>query len=244
MTTEIDKKGINWFKGVLSNQNQLEKNKQENDEKIVETSSPVTEKSEPPSQNDSNPLFSRDNQDKIALDAFVAIENLLKDRQLLTYKNHGLEDQLNAANEMIHRFKHDQIKKEQLIQEKNKDIRELETNLTNKQMSYDQLLEDYKAYQLYSNIEYEKISSQLQTETIKYNKLHEESTNNQYNSMLKISELDETIRNLEIENQKYLEQYQTIMREKAELMKTINDFTDRMSFSLLTKTTSNPESTE
>ena len=62
--------------------------------------------------------------------------------------------------------------------------------------------------------------------------------------MLKISELDETIRNLEIENQKYLEQYQTIMREKAELMKTINDFTDRMSFSLLTKTTSNPESTE
>ena len=28
MTTEIDKKGINWFKGVLSNQNQLEKNKQ------------------------------------------------------------------------------------------------------------------------------------------------------------------------------------------------------------------------
>ena len=244
MTTEIDKKGINWFKGVLSNQNQLEKNKQENDEKIVETSSPVTEKSEPPSQNDSNQLFARDNQDKIALDAFVAIENLLKDRQLLTYKNHGLEDQLNAANEMIHRFKHDQIKKEQLIQEKNKDIRELETNLTNKQMSYDQLLEDYKAYQLNSNIEYEKISSQLQTETIKYNKLHEESTNNQYNSMLKISELDETIRNLEIENQKYLEQSQTILREKAELMKTINDFTDRLSFTLLTKTTSNPESTE
>lgn len=244
MTTEIDKKGINWFKGVLSNQNQLEKNKQENDEKIIETSLPVTEKSEPPSQNDSNQLFSRDNQDKIALDTFVAIENLLKDRQLLTYKNNGLEDQLNAANEMIHRFKHDQIKKEQLIQEKNKDIRELETNLTNKQMSYDQLLEDYKAYQLNSNIEYEKISSQLQTETIKYNKLQEESTNNQYNSMLKISELEETIRNLEIENQKYLEQYQTIMREKAELMKTINDFTDRMSFSLLTKTTSNPESTE
>ncbi|MFZ0578297.1 MAG: hypothetical protein WAM41_12415, partial [Psychrobacillus psychrotolerans] len=137
----------------------------------------------------------------------------------------------------ISRFKHEQIKKDQLFQEKNKEIRELEITLTNKQMSYDQLLEDYKTYQLTSNMEYEKTSNQLEAEVSKYNKLYEEFENMQYHSMLKTNELEDKIRILEIENQKYAEQHQKIVNEKEELMQTINDFTDRMSFSFSTKTT-------
>jgi predicted nuclease with TOPRIM domain len=56
--------------------------------------------------------------------------------------------------------------------------------------------------------------------------------------MLKINELEDKIRNLEIENQKYAEQFQKIVNDKAELMQTINDFTERMAFSFSTKTTS------
>jgi chromosome segregation ATPase len=239
LVSETEKKGISWFRGVLSNQNQLETNSAEQQEAVTgivveEPSNPIKEHEQ--SVNDSNKhLFSKDNQDKIALDVIVSIENMLKDRQLLSFKNKGLEDQLYTANETINRFKHDQIKKEQLLQEKNKEIRELENNLTNKQMRYDQLLEDYKEYQLTSNMEYEKISNQLETETAKYNKLYEESTNTQYQNMLKMNELEDKIRNLEIENQKYAEQYQKIVDDKAELMQTINDFTERMSFSFSTK---------
>jgi chromosome segregation ATPase len=239
LVSEREKKGISWFRGVLSNQNQLETNSVEQQEAVTrivveEPSNPMNEHEQ--SVNDSNKhLFSKDNQDKIALDVIVSIENMLKDRQLLSFKNRGLEDQLYTADETINRFKHDQIKKEQFLQEKNKEIRELENNLTNKQMRYDQLLEDYKEYQLTANMEYEKISNQLETETAKYNKLYEESTNTQYQNMLKMNELEDKIRNLEIENQKYAEQYQKVVDDKAELMKTINDFTERMSFSFSTK---------
>jgi hypothetical protein len=238
MAGEIEKKGISWFKGVLSNQNPLEKNGAEQQDVITEIDQSNTlEESEQQSTENNKHIFSKDNQDKLALDLIVSIENMLKERQLLAYKYKGLEDQLYTANETIIRFKHDQIKKDQLLQEKGKEIRELENNLTNKQMSFDQLLEDYKEYQLTSNTDYEKISVQLETETAKYNKLYEESTNTQYQNLLRMNELEDKIRNLEIENLKYVEQYQKIADEKSELIQTINDFTERMSFSFSTKAT-------
>ena len=233
------KKGISWFK-TTNNQNYLEENSIEEQEKVTEIikEDKLLDIEEPEQINiqNNNPLLSKNNQDKVVLDLIISMENIIKDRQLILYKNKGIEEQLNGANETIGRIKQDLIKKDQLLQEKNKEIRELESNLTNKQMNYDQLLEDYKEYQNNSNIEYEKISNQLETEVNKYNKLNEESMNTQYQNMLRINELEENIRRLETENQQYIQQYEKILHEKSELMKTINDFTERMSFSFSQKT--------
>ncbi|MGG3280593.1 hypothetical protein [Paenibacillus solani] len=246
MARETEKKGMVWFKNSRSNQNLPEKNHSEHQEVDIkaEEESAYSGESELPAAEGNNHLFSKDSQDKIGLDVIVSIENMLKERQLLSYKNKGLEDQLSTANETINRYKQEQIKRDQLIQEKNKEIRELENVLTNKQMSYDQLLEDYKEYQLTTNLAYEKLSSQLETETAKYNKLYEESNNTQYQSMLKINSLEEKIRELEIANQRYAEQYQNILDDKAKLMQTINDFTEKMSFSFSPKTAASSTSSD
>lgn len=181
--------------------------------------------------NDIQLIFNRENQDKTALDVITSIENLLKDRQLIALKIQALTEQITNANEQIQRLKRESVKKDQLIQEKTKEIRELEINLTNNQMSYDQLLEDYKEYQLNSNLDFEKLTNQLETEKSKYNKLFEESNRANAQNASIITELRERIRNLEIENMRFAEQYEKISNEKAELMKTINDFTEKMSFS-------------
>lgn len=253
MAMEEKNKSKGWFKTVLSNQNESNQHSKEEQEFIEAVEDPYFIDEETidgvaesvPSDNSGNkPLFSKDNQDKISLDMIVSLENMLKDRQLVLYKNKGLEDQLYTANEIISRLKHEQVKKDQLIQEKNKEISGLESKLTNKQMSYDQLLEDYKDHQNASNFEYEKITNQLEKEIQKYNKLNEESTNAQYQSMLKVKNLDEKIRDLEVENQRYAEQYEKILDEKNQLMETINDFTERMSFSFNTKTNGSNTSAE
>lgn len=246
MARETEKRGMAWFKNARSNQNQPEKNSAEHQEIAITIEEEPAYAAEPelPAAESSKHLFSKDNQDKIGLDVIVSIENMLKERQLLSYKNKGLEDQLFTANETINRYKHEQIKRDQLVQEKNKEIRELENVLTNKQMSYDQLLEDYKEYQLTSKLAYEKLSNQLETETAKYNKLYEESNNTQYQSMLKINALEEKVRELEIANQKYAEQYQNILDDKAKLMQTINDFTEKMSFSFSPKASAPNTSSE
>lgn len=176
-------------------------------------------------------IFNRETQDKLGLDVISTVEKLLKERQLTIFKNQALNEQVTTSNENIQRLKHDLIKKDHLLQDKSKTIRDLEINLTNSQMSYDQLLEDYKEYQITSNIEYEKISNQLDTEKSKYEKLYEEATKNQAIQNNKIAELEDRIRKLEIENKKYIEQYDKIAHEKGELLKSINDFTEKMSFS-------------
>lgn len=244
MTKDTKNKSMDWLKGILSNQNQIDQGKEEYGASTVieEQLSDVEEEYESPDILNDKRLFPKNNQDKISLDMIVALENMLNDRQLILYKNKGLESQLYTANETISRLKHDQAKKEQLLLDKNQEISELESNLTNKQMSYDQLLEDYKDYQYTSSNEYEKVSNQLEKEITKYNKLSEESTNNQYQSMLEIKELEEKIRELEVENQKYIEQCQKILDEKNQLMQSINEFTERMSFS--PKVTTSPSRSE
>ncbi|WP_156291051.1 hypothetical protein [Oceanobacillus salinisoli] len=245
MNKESEKKPMGWFKGVLSNQNQPKPLSEE----VQDSTVSVEEKKEmnevePKQTEGSNDkqLFSKDNQDKVSLDLIVSVENMLKDRELILYKNKGLKDQLHTANDTINRYKHDQMKKDQLIQSKNKEIRELETTLTNKQMNYDQILEDYQEFQSTSNSQYEKLSNDLEKEINKYNKLNEESTNAEYQNMLKIKELEEKVRNLELENQEYMERYEKLQDEKAELMQNINDFTERMSFSFSPKKTTTDNS--
>lgn len=231
---------MGWFKNPLSNQSEMEQ-REESPEMVVEDLPAENEKVEeqetvqPIKAEEESFIFSRDQQDKVAMDVIVSIENIIKDRQLLSYKYNALVEQLENANQIINRLKRDQLKKDQIIQEKTKEIRDLEISLTNKQMSYDQLLEDYKEYQLKHNLEYDKLTNQLETEKAKYNKLFEESARIQSQQVQKINELEERIRTLEIENQRYLEQYEKIVEEKAQLMKTISDFTERMSFSFSPK---------
>ncbi|WP_096186460.1 coiled-coil domain-containing protein [Evansella halocellulosilytica] len=233
MTKETKNKSRGWLKGVLSNPNENDQHREHAGEQVGREEDEPNNINHPESAEypNNNNLFSKENQDKISLDLIVALENMLNDRQLILHNKKGLEDKLESANESIHRLKHDLTKKDQLIQDKSEEIHQLETNLTNKQMSYDQLLEDYKDYQYSSKNDYEKLSNQLEKEINKYNRLNEESKNNQYESMLKIKDLEEKVRELEVENEKHEEQFQQLQDEKNELIGTINDFTERMSLS-------------
>lgn len=230
------KKKIGWFKANNSSLDHIEQShvplQAPTNEVMIDEQSNHSIDTETPNTN----LLSKDNQDKIALDVLVSIENVLRDRQLILYKNKGLGEQLYTLNEITDRLKEEHVKKDQVIHEKNKEIRALESNLTNRQMKYDQLLEDYKEYQATSTVEYEKTSNLLEIENNKYNKLSEEAASAQYKSMLKTNELEERIRTLEIENQGYIKDYQKALDDKDELMQTINDFTERMSFSFSPKT--------
>ncbi|MNJ32244.1 hypothetical protein D3C77_269050 [compost metagenome] len=239
MARDTKNKSIGWLKGVLSNQNEPASAEKEGDEESQERMESIASNMEipsPPENASKKYILSKENLDKISLDLVVSLENMLNERQLILYKNEDYEQQLDTANETINRLKYDLVKKDQLIQDRNKEIRALETSLTNKQMGYDQLLEDYKEYQSKANHDFEKVSNQLEKETSKYILLKEESANIQNQNMLNIRELEEKIRELEAENKKLETQSAKIVAEKAELMQTINDFTERMSFSFSSKT--------
>lgn len=224
---------IGWLKGVLANKNDEEDHEQNEQNEPIANESANDEVVTVPT-NDSpnyNNIFSRENQDKITLDLVVSVENILNDRQIQIFKNKGLTEQLFNANETVTRLKYDINKKEQLILDREREIRQLEETLTDKQMGYDQLIEDYKEYQKNSNLSLDQLKYQLEKENTKYTKLDEEFTKYQYQSMQNVKELEEKIRDLEAENKKLNDQYHRIYDEKAQLLHTINDFTARMSIS-------------
>lgn len=226
------KKGMGWLKPGIFGQDSsavetvpVEETKDE--DRSTETDKTLAEKS-----NQQASFFSKDGQDKIILELIVPLENIFKERQLLLYKNKGMEDKLSIANDAIQRMKQELVNIDRNLQKKLAEISELENSLTSKQISYDQLLEDYKEYQTKSHLENSKILNQLDAEISKYNKLSEETKVVQYKNLLKVGELEERIRVLEIENQQYADNYTKVLSEKNELLKTFQDFTKQMSFSI------------
>lgn len=232
VTKESTTKPKGWFKGILSSPSTEEEAIEVTKETVIEEES--LEENEVETANNKS-AFTKENQDKVSLDLIVALENMLKDRQLILYKNKGLEDSLYSTKESVTRLKQELMKKEQQLHEKVNEISLLESKLTDKQMSYDQLLEDYKEYQNTSNTDSDKIRTELEKEISKYNKLTEEATQAQYQAMLKNTELEERIRELEVENQNNKERYERVFAEKEQLLQTINEFTQRITFTPPTK---------
>lgn len=234
MAKETANKSVSWFKEKLFNSDQTNTEEREivKEAEQLHTNNHEVETNETEKQ---HMLLSKDSQDKLAVDLIISLENLLKDRQLLTYKNKDLDDKLSNSNEMISRLKQDQLTNEHLLQEREKEISILEEKLTNKQMRYDQLYEDYKEYQQASAKEFDRMTNELEKETNKYNKLKEDATHSQYQNMLQIKELEEKIRELEVYNQNYMEENMRILAEKDNLMKKINEFTEQMTFSFSPK---------
>lgn len=213
-----------WFKNVLT-----ARTEEDNDPILLQEG---TEEESTGISTDSSKLdYAVLEQDKTALDLVLAVENLLNERQLFQFKSKDTEDQLYNANETTNRLKNELSKREHQIIEKEKEFKSLEDKLTSKQMSYDQLLEDYKDYQSTSNSGIENLKFQLEKERNKYFQLSEEFSKHQYDSMQKTKELEEKLRDSEAENLKISSQYQKVMEEKAQLLQSVTDFTERMSFS-------------
>lgn len=225
--------GAGWFKSNILNKTA--------DDEILEEEEVLEEDKEEIFEDKSKDvdqiknMLSKNNKDKIVLDLIMPLENLIKDRQMVILNNDDLEDKLRVANEAIDRMKKNIEAQEVRLESRDREIQALENNLSNKQMSYDQLLEDYREFQKISSNEYEDISNRLNMEVNKYKRFNEEVANDQYVSMQKINTLEEKIRSLEIEKQQYLDNYNRVYQEKNDLMKSIDDFTKRMTFSFPTK---------
>lgn len=225
-----DKKNKGWFKGVLSTREETAAAYADVDAPIP-AAEPVREEPRvlpivPPAS--SLPIYEQDN---LTLALKVAVENILSDRQLAITKSEDREANLHAANETINRLRNEVGKKEHQLLEKDKELRSLEDKLTGKQMSYDQLLEDYKDYQSTSNMGMDNLKYQLEKERSKYTKMSDELTKLQYEAMKRSESYEERIRDLEAENLQLMEVNRKMALEKASLLQSVTDFTERMSFS-------------
>ncbi|CAM4410692.1 hypothetical protein [Paenibacillus typhae] len=166
--------------------------------------------------------------DKKSLDLIFAVEQMIQARAHAESSNYELQDRLNHSNSHIERLGKDLRYLNKVIEDREKDILELEQRLAEKNLKMDQVLEDHRELQDTMSAKADELKSTIDLEQQKYAKLMQKHHEAHVDKHKRIIELEDRISRLETENGHLRQKYETVRQEKAYLSGMISDFTSRM----------------
>lgn len=166
--------------------------------------------------------------DKKSLDLIFAVEQMIQARAHAESSNYELQDRLNHSNSHIERLGKDLRNLNKVIEDREKDILELEQRLAEKNLKMDQVLEDHRELQDTMSAKADELKSTIDLEQQKYAKLMQKHHEAHVDKHKRIIELEDRISRLETENGHLRQKYDTVRQEKAYLSGMISDFTSRM----------------
>ncbi|AIQ55367.1 hypothetical protein [Paenibacillus sp. FSL R7-0331] len=166
--------------------------------------------------------------DKKALDLIFAVEQMIQARAHAEASNDELLDRLNHSGSHIERLGKELRNLNKVIEDREKDILELEQRMSEKNLKIDQVLEDHRELQDTMSAKVDELKSTLDLEQQKYAKLMQKHHEAHVDKHKRIIELEEKISRLETENGHLQQKYETARQEKAYLSGMISDFTSRM----------------
>lgn len=166
--------------------------------------------------------------DPMESDLVRNVENFIKNRKLEQVKSENLQNQFKHLQEKLTHQESVLHQTESKSKTYKTMIGGLEDKLTNKQMEFDQLLEDFTKHRSNTQEEMDKLKSALSIEKDKFHQLQ----NKQKTDKETIEDVENrfkmTIQGLEKENQDLKWRFQELQREKKHLIDTFNEFTARL----------------
>ncbi|MEK8131435.1 hypothetical protein WMW72_26350 [Paenibacillus filicis] len=178
--------------------------------------------------------ISKANLDKKSLDLLFAVDQLIQAKQHSDMSIYEHQDRLMHANGNIDRLSRDLKNMGRVVEEREKSILDLEQKLTEKNLKYDQMLEDCRDIQNGMTTEIEELKNVIDLEQQKYSSLLHKHNEAQLEKSRKINELEEKNGKLAIEHAHLMQKFEAQREEKAYLLSMIQDFTTRMSSPLET----------
>ncbi|EFM08615.1 conserved hypothetical protein [Paenibacillus curdlanolyticus YK9] len=169
------------------------------------------------------------NMDKKSLDLVFAVEQIIQARQHAELSIYELQDRLTHSAGHVDRLNRDLKNLNKVIDEREKNILELEQKLTEKNLKVDQVMEDYRELQGTMTAEIEELKSVIDLEQQKYGSLLQKHNEALSDKAKKINDLEDKIGRLEVENSHMKQKYESMRQEKNYLSNMISDFTSRMS---------------
>ncbi|MWC29411.1 hypothetical protein [Paenibacillus sp. MMS18-CY102] len=169
------------------------------------------------------------NMDKKSLDLVFAVEQIIQARQHAELSIYELQDRLTHSAGHVDRLNRDLKNLNKVIDEREKNILELEQKLTEKNLKVDQVMEDYREQQGTMTAEIEELKSVIDLEQQKYGSLLQKHNEALAEKAKKINDLEDKIGRLEVENSHMKQKYESMRQEKNYLSNMISDFTSRMS---------------
>ncbi len=178
------------------------------------------------------PGFPQGDKDKLTLDIEWAVINILKDRQFKERLIHNQEVELAGKKTEYDTLKREVDRLQAERNERNQETEKLREALAVQKLNYDQLVEDFREHQRESLAREEEIRRQLEREQDKYKQMSAEFETFKTEYMKQYNIIRDVVRDKAVENRQLTEQIRKVQDEKEELLKTIREFTSRMTGNL------------
>ncbi len=171
-------------------------------------------------------------KDKTILDLLSAVEHIVRERQLADHNLKDLHKRQKHSQEQIDALQKEVTRANQAFGERDNRIAVLEEKLADKNVSIDQLMEDYGQLQSSTGDEIRGLKSEIELREQKYQNCVEKSGQESMEKTLLINNMEAKLMELETERNRFKTMYDNIRKENTYLLNLINDFTHRMSSSL------------
>jgi len=178
------------------------------------------------------PGFPQGDKDKLTLDIEWAVINILKDRQFKERLIRNQEVELAGKKTEYDTLKREVDRLQAERNERNQETEKLREALAVQKLNYDQLVEDFREHQRESLAREEEIRQQLEREQDKYKQMSAEFETFKTEYMKQYNIIRDVVRDKAVENRQLTEQIRKVQDEKEELLKTIREFTSRMTGNL------------
>lgn len=178
----------------------------------------------------SNMLDQKETLDSLELDLLVASETLINRRRLELARIQDLQHQLDHLQSKISSNANILNSVEQKSSEYEQIIRNLEKKLTDKQIRFDQLMEDFDTYQINMREDTEKLRFLLSEQNLKYDQLLEEFNKSKKINLTMESQYQEDLRTLKAENSELKTRYDEAQKEKKRLLETFSELTSTLTW--------------
>lgn len=166
--------------------------------------------------------------DKKSLDLIFSVEQIIQARQHAETHINELQDRLSHSSGHVERLNRDLKNLNKVIEEREKNVLELEHKLIEKNLKVDQVMEDYRELQSTLTTEIDELKSTIDLEQQKYVTLVQKHNEAHAEKLKKMNELEDKMSRIEVENAHLRQKCETIRQEKAYLSGMISDFANRM----------------
>jgi predicted RNase H-like nuclease (RuvC/YqgF family) len=173
--------------------------------------------------------------DRAAQDLISEVERFIRDREVMQLNNIEMKDTVDHLEQKVEKLS---IEKDKLIYQfidKEEELKELEEKLNEKHSVYELLLKEYKELQGMTSTEIKQLKSEIEIEKHKYSQLTQDFKTYRATANKDHDDLQERVRKLEAKNEDLVEQYKVKTDENAELMQSINQFSEQFTFNMLKK---------
>lgn len=167
--------------------------------------------------------------DELSTRLFASVVSIVEDRRQLTMSLEEYRRYLHDAERTVEELKLDKRASQLVIEKKEEEIEASHRLVAEKQLKYDQLLDDYKQLRTNDAKEFERLQLQIKEIRLNYENLNSDYSRYRSESMREAEKMEADVRESIVKYHQLLDEYNKLREENTNLMSNIVNFTQQMS---------------